>query len=110
MAGRTIVDAVQVTGDATDALNGRIPVPQWAKWAEFWLAAPDSDWTHTILVDGVEYARNSGPNALGADNLQGNLFDSEDGWSKAPVKFASVIQVNIDVVTAGVGIFAVRYT
>ncbi len=105
---RQIVDAVQITGDNTDALNGRIPVPSWASFADFWLSASDQDWLLSITVDGVEYARNAAPNAQGADNLGGNLFDSE-GFSSAPVKFGSIITANVDVVTGGTGIFAVRY-
>lgn len=106
---KALVDAVQITGDDTDVFNGRIPVPIWAKWADFWLVAPDSDWLHSITVDGIEYARTSGPNSTGADNVQGPLFDEGKGYSSAPVQFASVLQVNVDVVTAGVGTMAVRY-
>ncbi len=106
---RSIIDAVQITGDNTDVFNGRIPVPQWANWADFWLVAPDSDWLNSITVDGIEYARTSGPNSTAADNLQGPLFEEGRGFSTAPVKFASVIQANVNVVTAGVGTMAVRY-
>jgi len=106
--GKQIVDALQVIADNSDALAGRLAVPDWAKFADFWLSASDSDWLYSITVDAVEYVRNAAPNQVGADNLNGDLFNS-NGFSSAPVRNGSNIIVNINVITAGVGIFAVRY-
>ncbi len=106
-----MVDTVQVAADDTDVFTGRLSavVPTWAKWVEFWLVSSDSDWTYSASVGTREVQRSSGPNATGADNIQGSIFDS-GGCSKHEAVSGERVLVNVDVVTAGVGTMSVRYS
>jgi len=106
---RSLIDGVQITADNTDVLSGRIKPPTWARWVDFWLKAIDSDWTYSVSVDGVEYARSAPPNECAADNvLSGRAF--EGGYATAPIEGSNAdILINVDVVTGSEGVMIVRY-
>jgi len=105
---RSVIDGVQIVADNTDVLSGRLKPPLWARWVDFWLKAIDSDWTVSISVDGVEYARNAPPNEVAADNVMGNQFMG--GYTSAPISGPNAdILINVNVVTGSEGILLVRY-
>jgi len=104
-----VIDGVQITADNTDVLSGRLKPPLWARWVDFWLKSIDSDWTVSISVDGVEYARNAPPNICNADNVMDGLFSSP-GYATAPISGPNAdILINVNVVTGAEGVMAVRY-
>lgn len=105
---RQIIDGVQIVADNTDVLSGRIKPPPWAREVDFWLKAVDSDWTVSISVDGMEYARSAPPNQCGADNVSDAPFSS--GYATAPIGGPNAdILINVDVTTGSEGIMYVRY-
>lgn len=105
---KAIIDGVQIVADNTDVLSGRLKPPLWARWVDFYLKAIDSDWTVSVSVDGVEYARNAPPNQCAADNVMSTPF--EGGHLTAPIRGPdSDILINVNVVTGAEGVAFVRY-
>lgn len=107
-------DAVQITADNTDVTGGRISdtPPSWATNMWIQLLAPDSDWLFDVSVDNVEFARSAAPHRCQADNLQ--QFDLNGPAVMVPLTRnaarAPDILINVDVVTAGIGMLGIRYS
>ncbi len=108
------VHTVQVIADNTDVFNATKAeeIPRWARTARVQVVAPDSDWTFSFDIGGMELARDSGPHKCQADNLQ--TID----WREAHLQFniadlrgeRNVDPIlNVNVVTAGVGLVAIQY-
>lgn len=105
-------DAVQITADNTNVFANRLgaDVPQWARRGRIQIVAPDSDWTFDLFVNGMEMARDSAPSRCQADNLQ------QINWDSPHFEFDIVrrgpnfdILLDINVVTAGIGLAAIQY-
>ncbi len=105
---------VQIVGDNTDVFNTTKAeeIPTWAKRMRVQLIASDSDWTYSFDIAGREFARDSGPHSAEADNIQ-----SID-WRKAHLEIdleglrreRNINPImNVNVVTAGVGLASIQY-
>lgn len=106
-------DAVQITADNTNVFNGRLGgrIPPWARKAYFQLVASDTDWTFSASIGGVEGARDAAPMGSYTDNLQEiNLTRPVVEWDlPGGDKSGLEILVNVNVVTAGVGVAAIVF-
>lgn len=107
-----LIDVVQITADNVDVYNGRLgeEIPSWARRVRFQLIAPDSDWTFSATFGGQEMARDSGPHRCQADNLQSG--DWRSPHIEVPIDQKSKdfnILVNVNVVTAGVGLAILQF-
>jgi len=109
-----IQHTVQIVADDTDVFNATKAeeVPAWARRLRVQLIGGDTDWTYSFDIGGNELARDSAPHSVEADNLQ--TID----WRKAhlEIDIASLKGVrnlnpvlNVNVVTAGVGIACIQY-
>lgn len=109
---RTLLDVVQVTADNTDVFStariGGTP-PPWARAMRVQLVAPDTDWTWSVSLGGVELARDSGPSTTAADNTQDIDFRKAHIYSAIGGSGNFDVRVNVNVVTSGVGICGVLY-
>jgi len=106
---KMLVDNVQITADNTNVRSGRIKVPTWAKIVQIQLVAPDSDWLFSVTVAGVEYARDSGPNITAADNVEQSIDMTKQHILADNVQVETEILINVNVVTAGVGLLGVTF-
>ncbi len=103
---RQLVHTVQIIADNTDVFGGTIidEVPQWAKNFTFLCGFSDYDALVDCVIARQELMRQSAPHQFAADNLL-------DPDLKAPHIIYPVdtvrefpINVNFNVVTAGVGL------
>ncbi len=105
-------DAVQIVADNTNVFSGRLgeKVPSWARRVRIQLIAPDSDWTHSLTIGGEEMARDAAPSRVQADNLQQADWNSphyESAVGRGQTDFE--VLLNVNVVTAGVGIAILQW-
>jgi len=111
---KQITHSVQITADNSDVFNGTIAEqpPRWARFCNVQLAAPDSDWLYSLTMGGEQLARDSGPEVLGADNV-GQDWVQDAGQSlriSDANKSGFKPVMNVNVVTAGVGVARCTYT
>lgn len=108
---RQMPHVVQIIADNTDVANGTIveDIPTWAKHLRIQCLASDYDWLIDILIKRIEYMRQSAPHLFGADNLA--LPDWRGPHVLAPVEVLAEysVNVNVNVVTAGVGLVVFQY-
>jgi len=103
---------VQVLADNVNVFGGTLgaDIPKWAKRGRIQVIAPDSDWTFDLFVNGMELARDSGPARCQADNLQQIDWTSphyEFPITQGATQFDILLDVNV--VTAGVGLACIQY-
>ncbi len=105
-------DAVQIVADDTNVFSNRLgeKVPAWAKRCRVQLVSSDSDWTFNLTMGGEEMARNAAPSRVQADNLQQADWQSPHYEAIVPRGATDFeILLNVNVVTAGVGIAYVQW-
>ena len=100
-------DGVQIAADDTDVFNGRLgeSMPRWARYVGVYLVASDSDWQWSVSLGGEEMLRDACPNAVAADNVD-QLLDLKNVSCVKQIagqRSNFEILVNVNVVTAGVG-------
>ncbi len=104
-------DAVQIIADNTNVFSGRLGerVPTWARRCRVALIASDTDWTISLTMGKEEMARDSAPAVAGADNLQTIDWRTPHYESDVPRGATDFeILLNVNVVTAGVGIALIQ--
>jgi len=105
-------DAVQITADNTNVFSGRLGerVPTWARRVRVAVVASDSDWTMSLTMGREEMARDSAPSIVAADNIQGIDWRNPHYESDVPRGATDFeILLNVNVVTAGVGIGLIQW-
>lgn len=103
---------VQITADNSDVFNANFgeTVPDWARRGRIQVVGSDTDWLFSVRVNGQEYARDSAPHVSAADNTQG--IDYRKAHIVFPLARGRVdndILVDVNVVTAGVGLVGIQY-
>lgn len=105
-----MTDVIQITADNTDVTSGRIAMPDWTKTVRVQLLAPDSDWLFDANIAGQELARACGPHICAADNLQsGDWLAPHIERDIRQSNQNRDILIDINVVTAGVGVVVIQY-
>ncbi len=101
---------VQIAADNSDVFNGSIfeEVPAWARTARLQLSCSDSDWLWSGSIGGQEVARDSGPHHVAADNV-GQGPNWERPFIEIPCTPGQDVDIDINVVTAGVGLMTLEF-
>jgi len=104
-------DSVQITADNTNVFQNRIASepPRWARRVRVQLIAPDSDWLMSVVIDKQELARDCAPMRCQADNLQQADWTSPHILMELDPRINHELLVDVNVVTAGVGLCVAQY-
>jgi len=100
---------VQITADNANVFGSTIfdEVPAWARTARLQIVFGDSDLLWSGSIGGTEIARDSGPHRTQADNVQ--QLDYNSPFIEVPVAPGGDVDIDINVVTAGVGLCMLEF-
>lgn len=105
-------DAVQIAADNTNVFSGRLgeQVPLGARKVRVQVVGSDSDWTFSLSMGGKEMARDSAMSRVQADNIQWVDWNSPHFLAMVPRGATDFeILLNMNVVTAGVGLALIQW-
>lgn len=102
-------DIVQITADNNNVFNARVlgKPPAWARTGRIQIIASDTDWLFDLKYGAAVLADQSAPHRSQADNIQ------QPDWASPHCQFDvgpnEEPRLNINVVTAGVGLAVLQW-